>query len=276
MGFIPQNVPNVHNQTKYDALVWFIIGQPMSGKSTFANSFPNPLLINTDGNYFQFKTPTIFIDKGGVKTADAAGQEVVYDSWEYFKATISELLTQPNTQGYQTLILDLLEDLYEMCRQYIFKIHRKNHESEIGAFGQGYKVVEDEFMSVLKGAATLRQQGWNVIFLSHETIDTIKTIEERTVNTQYASAIRSKIENKVKGISHITGRTDIETREENTSNGPITIEDYVLRINEQHSIASNRLGFADDIKRIPLSYEGWRSLVDHVKGQEANNGTPQN
>lgn len=269
MGIIPNNVKGVSG-TKYDALVWLIIGKPTSGKSTFANSFPNPLLINTDGNYFQFDTPHIHINKDGVKVQNAEGETVTYDAWDYFKATISELLTQGNTQGYQTLILDLVEDLYEMCRLNVCKAYGKTHESEIGGFGIGYKAVADEFLGVMLGAFKLREAGWNVIMLSHETTAAVKTLEAETVDTQYATALRTKVQNKLIGYSQLIGRTDTIKREEQTSSGLQTHVDYILWIEEQHSIASNRFNFGKGVDKIYLSYQGWRNLVESVKKEEAN------
>lgn len=267
MTFIPANTPN-STSNKYDALVWLIIGQPMSGKSTFANSFPSPILINTDGNFFQTPTPYVFINKNGVPEKDAQGNPTgnQYNPWEYFKNLINELIANPHAHGYKTLILDLIEDLYEFARAYVCTKHKKKHEQDIGAFGQGYKLVEEEFMSVINAAATLREFGWNVIMLSHETIRTVKTIEEKTIETEYASAIRAKIENKLKGISHVTGRTDKIAQVEQTAQGPITKHQYVLNIDETNSIASNRLMLPFD--KIFLSYEGWVQATQTINGDQ--------
>ena len=38
--------------------VW-IYGQPYSGKTTFADSFPDPLILSTDGNTDECKHPSI-------------------------------------------------------------------------------------------------------------------------------------------------------------------------------------------------------------------------
>lgn len=261
--FVPNNAPSNNAKQRYDHLVWFIVGKPMSGKSSFANSFPNPLWINTDGNHFQFDTPHIYLDKVGVKVIDpSTQQEVLYHPWDYFKNTVTELISNPQQGGYQTIIVDLVEDLYEMCRDYTCKLHRKNHESEIGTFGQGYKLVADEFQGVLEQLASLKSHGYNILILSHEKIINERTVDEKVVETIYGSPLRGVVQNKIKGISHITGRTDKITIIEQSTKGPVEREEFILRVNENHSLASNRLFLPVD--HFELSYNSWRGVVSQI------------
>lgn len=262
MFFIPENTPTNNGHTRYDSLVWFIIGEPMSGKSSFANSFPSPLWINTDSNYFQFDTPYIYLNKDGVTIKDQNGNELTYDAWEYFKNTIDELVNNVNTLTYKTLIIDLIEDTYEMCRQYVIKLHRKNHESEIGAFGQGYALVKEEFMGTMNKVLTLRQHGWNILMLSHQKIANVKTLDEKVQDTQYASMLTPKIESKLKGISHITGRTSKIMTTIQTDKGPQAKEEFILKVSEPQSIASNRIFLP--FNEVYLSYSGWRNAVGTI------------
>ena len=261
MLFIPENVSN--DTTKnYDFNVWFIIGNPMWGKSTFANSFPSPILFNTDGNHKQFATPGVFINKDGMIVQTPEGP-VTYMAWEYFKLSIDELVNNVATLSYKTLIIDLAEDLYEMCRQYIFAIHRKKHETEIGAFGAGYKLVQDEYMGVISKAVTLREHGWNILILSHQKIINVRTVDEKIIETMYGANIRSKIQDKIKGISQITGRVDKIMVSVQTKQGPVSKEEYILRVNEGNkSIAGNRLYLP--FNEIYLSYEGWQAAVASI------------
>lgn len=64
MSLLPKNEP-----TKIDLTPkMFVIGGPaMSGKTYNACKFPNPILINTDGNCSKVTTPSIYLMIGNIK-----------------------------------------------------------------------------------------------------------------------------------------------------------------------------------------------------------------
>ena len=84
----------------------WIYGAPFSGKTTFANSFPDPLMLNTDGNVENVDAPYIPI-RDNVKVEGRMTKRTL--AWEVFKDTISELEKKQNT--FKTIVVDLLEDM---------------------------------------------------------------------------------------------------------------------------------------------------------------------
>ena len=263
--FIPLNKPTNHGRNRYESLAWFIIGAPMSGKSSFANGFPNPLLINTDGNFSLTNTPSIYLDKDGVLLKREGQQDLIYSPWEYFKYTIDELTESPDTTGFKTLIIDLIEDVYDFAEDYICKAHNKKKISDVGAFGHGYKILEEEFFGVMKKITKLRMKGWNILFLSHEKIQNKKTTNEIQVETIYGSSLREKVQNKLQSISDITGRTDIIKTTVKTDKGPVNQEHFILRVNEIQSLASNRVFLP--FNYFGLTYNEWKNIIT-PKGEQ--------
>ena len=63
---LPENKPQVPKDTPRN---YFIYGETMSGKSYLANEFPNPIVLNTDGNAEANSVPSIQLlndkDKSG-------------------------------------------------------------------------------------------------------------------------------------------------------------------------------------------------------------------
>lgn len=94
-------------------VIW-IYGVPFCGKTTFANGFPDPLMINTAGNIKFVDAPYIHI-KDDVRVEGRQTKRTL--AWNMFKDTIAELEKKDNT--FKTIVIDLLEDLYEHCH------HRK-------------------------------------------------------------------------------------------------------------------------------------------------------
>ena len=58
MSILPPNQPKIANQTPKSFIIW---GESMSGKTYLSRQFPNPLIINTDGNGQKVDTPCIEI-----------------------------------------------------------------------------------------------------------------------------------------------------------------------------------------------------------------------
>ena len=96
-----RNIEQVHKRK-----LW-IYGAPFSGKTTFANSFPDPLMLNTDGNVENVDAPYIPI-RDNVKVEGRMTKRTL--AWEVFKDTISELEKKQNT--FKTIVLYVSADGY--------------------------------------------------------------------------------------------------------------------------------------------------------------------
>lgn len=177
--------------------VLWIYGVPFCGKTTFANAFPDPLMLNTDGNIKFVDAPYIRI-KDEVKVEGRQTKRTL--AWEVFKDTISELEKKENT--FRTIIVDLLEDLYEHCRLYMYQQMGISHESDDSFCA--WDKVRGEFLNTLKRLMNLDYE--NIILISHE--DTSKDITRKGGDkiTAIKPNLQEKVANKVAGMVDVVAR----------------------------------------------------------------------
>lgn len=179
------------NIEKVEKRVIWIYGAPFSGKTTFANAFPDPLMLNTDGNIKFVDAPYIHI-KDKVKVEGRMTKRTA--AWEAFKDVVAELEKKGNT--FKTIVVDLVEDLYEYCRVYMCGQMGITHESD-DSF-KAWDKVRTEFLNTLKRLVNLEYE--NIILISHE--DTSKDITKKGGDkiTAIKPNLQEKVANKVAGM----------------------------------------------------------------------------
>ena len=177
-------------------VIW-IYGVPFCGKTTFANDFPDPLMLNTDGNIKFVNAPYIHI-KDDVRVEGRQTKRTL--AWEVFKDTVAELEKKDNT--FKTIVVDLLEDLYEHCRLYMYQQMGITHESD-DSF-RAWDKVRGEFLNTLKKLMNLDYE--NIILISHE--DTTKDITRKGGDkiTAIKPNLQDKVANKVAGMVDVVAR----------------------------------------------------------------------
>lgn len=172
------------------------------GKSTFVDHMDNVLFINTDGNISNITSPYILI-------ADELHQEGRITSktlaWENFISVIDQLERHDNT--FEVVALDLVEDLYEHCRTYVFNQLGIKHESDAG-YSKGWDIVSTEFLRQMKRLKTL---GYQVIYISKEVVTEITYASGAKVST-FKPNIRDKIANVLAGTVTLTLRAYMDER----------------------------------------------------------------
>lgn len=184
------------NIEKVQKKVVWLYGSPFSGKTTFANKFEEPLMLNTDGNIKFVDAPYIPI-RDEIKVTGRVTSKTL--AWNVFKDVITELEKKQN--DFKTIIVDLLEDCYEYCRLYTYEQMGITHESDDM---RSWDKVTTEFLSTLKRLMALDYD--NIILISHE--DTSKDIMKRGGDkvTAIKPNLRDKVSNKVAGMVDIVGR----------------------------------------------------------------------
>lgn len=172
------------------------------GKSTFVDHMDNVLFINTDGNISNITSPYILI-------ADELHQEGRITSktlaWENFISVIDQLERHDNT--FEVVALDLVEDLYEHCRTYVFNQLGIKHETDAG-YGKGWDMVRTEFLRQMKRLKTL---GYQVIYISKEVVNEITYASGAKVST-FRPNIPDKIANVLAGTVTLTLRAYMDER----------------------------------------------------------------
>ena len=230
-------------ETATKKVVW-LYGSPFSGKTTFANHFPDPIMLNTDGNIKFVDAPFISIRDEVKKNGRMTERKM---AWEIFKEVIGELELKENT--FKTIVVDLLEDTYEHCRRFICDQKGWDHESD-DSF-RAWDMVRTEFLSVLKRLMNLDYE--NIVLISH--LDTTKDITKKGGDklTSIKPNINEKIANKVAGMVDIVARTIADDGQ------------YILSFKRNEVIfGGGRLKFK--AAEIPLEYKAFCNLYAEANG----------
>ena len=177
-------------------VIW-LYGSPFSGKTTFANKFPDPLMLNTDGNIKFVDAPYIGI-KDKIEVTGRMTKKTL--AWEIFKDVITELEKKEN--DFKTIVVDLLEDCYEYCRLYTYDQMGITHESD-DSF-RAWDKVRTEFLSTLKRLMALDYE--NIILISHEDCSKDITKKGGDKLTSIKPNLQDKVATKVAGMVDIVAR----------------------------------------------------------------------
>lgn len=183
------------NREKSGRKRMWIYGAPFSGKTTFADNAPTPLNLNTDGNIKNVTMPALPIK-------DSYEGRIKKLGWEVFKDALDEL---EKGSDFETIVVDLTEDTYEMCRLYMYDKLGIDHESD-DSF-RAWDKVRIEYLSTMRKLLNL---DYNVILNSHE--DRTKDFTSRT-GEKYTSIkpnINDKVANKLAGMVDFVGRIVID------------------------------------------------------------------
>lgn len=188
-----------HDETTYKK-IW-LYGQPFSGKTTFADSFPKPLMLNTDGNVKFVTAPFMSMKNTSIWDGRV---EHKYMAWEVFKETIKKLKEDADkgkADRFQSIVIDLAEHLKESCRLYMFEQMGIKHESD-DPF-RSYDKIRTEYCSTMRELLSLP---YNMIIVSHE--DTTRDIMKRGGDkiTSIRPNIDEKTANYLAGLVDIVGR----------------------------------------------------------------------
>lgn len=230
---------------KVDRKTLWIYGAPFSGKTWFANAFPSPLMLNTDGNIDFVDAPYIGI-KDEVTVEGRITKRKL--AWERFKEVIAELEKKQN--DFQTIIVDLLEDTYEHCRIYMYDKLDIEHESD-NSF-KAWDMVRTEFLSTIRRLLNLP---YDIILISHE--DATKDFTRKTGDkvSRIAPNIQEKAAYKIAGMVQIVARVVSDDNDRSLTFKTSEVE-----------FGGGRLGVTG--RKIPLEYEEFVGLYDEVNADK--------
>ena len=217
----------------------WLYGSPFSGKTTFACGAPNHYVLSTDGNA-QYTTDSYKIITDEVKVEGRLTKRKL--AWDVFKDEISRLEAE---RKYETIILDLVEDTYEMCRLYMYQKLGITHESD-DTF-RAWDKVRTEYLSTMRRFINLP---YNIILISHE--DTTKDITKRSGEniTAIKPNITDKVANKLAGMVALVGRAIVDG------------DKYTLSVKtDEVTFGGGRLGVSNCT--LPLDYEAVAELFEN-------------
>lgn len=181
----------------------WIYAQSYVGKSTFIDQYEDLLFLNTDGNTDNTTAPVIKIANEVTVTGRITNTKF---AWEIFKEVIAELEKKEN--DFKRVCIDLVEDLYEHCRLYVYNKYGWEHESD-GGYGKGYDLVKTEFLSNMK---RLKALGYQIIYISKEVITEVN-LKNGNKLTSYKPNIGDKVANVLAGTVDLTIRAYMKGEE---------------------------------------------------------------
>lgn len=181
---------------------FWIYADSYVGKSTFVDQCENLLFINTDGKTKNTTSPVIHIADKIESTGRTVNKTL---AWQIFLDVIEELEKKDN--DFESIALDLIEDLYEHCRLWVFEQNKWEHEAD-GGYGKGYDVVKLEFLSTIK---RLKNLGYQIIYISKESRTEVTTKQGGSYTT-YAPNIKPVLANVLSGTVDMTIRAYVDGR----------------------------------------------------------------
>jgi hypothetical protein len=218
--------------------IW-VYGAPFSGKTTLACGSPKHFVLSTDGNA-EYLTDSFKLITDEVKVEGRMTKRTF--AWDVFKQEIEKL--ERKDKDYQTIILDLAEDTYEMCRLYMYDKLKISHESD-DSF-RAWDKVRTEYLSTMRRLMSL---DYDIVLLSHE--DMTKDITKKSGEniTAVKPNMADKVALKLAGMVAFVGRAVCD-------NGK-----YQLQIKTDEVVfGGGRLGVSN--VTVPLNWEEVVHLFD--------------
>lgn len=174
----------------------WLYGDSYSGKTVFMDSFDDVLMINTDGNIDHIGSP-VFRIKDEVTVEGRLTKRKF--AWDVFLDVVVELEKKENT--FKIIVVDLVEDMFEHCRLYMYDKLNIEHEQDAG-YGKGWDMVRTEFLSTMK---RLKNCGYQLVYISKVlTSEVIKRNGEKI--TILKPNINDRIANVLAGTVDLTAR----------------------------------------------------------------------
>ena len=234
-------INDIRNEEKEMYKKLWIYGAPFSGKTTFATASPDHYVLSTDGNaqYVtdSYKVITDEVTKNG-------RIEMRKYAWQVLKDEIAKLETE---QKYKTIIVDLVEDTYEMARLYMYNKLGISHESD-DSF-RAWDKIRTEYLSTIRRLMNLP---YDIVLISHE--DTSKDITKKSGEniTAIKPNVTDKVANKIAGMVALVGRAVVEN------------DKYTLQVKtDEVTFGGGRLGINN--VTLPLDWNEVDKLFDVKK-----------
>lgn len=176
---LPKNELKEIVKTPKMFLIW---GQSMSGKTYLSRQFPNPIMLNTDGNASKIPEPSIEIH-----------------SFEQFMEAIEEI--EKGNHTFQTVVIDLIDDIATMMEDFIC---RKNSNEKVTytalaeiPYGKGFSERKAIWKALMM---RLSQLSYNVIGISHfiERTENDITIQQPSLEQVYLNMFKGRCDAYIK------------------------------------------------------------------------------
>lgn len=219
------------------------------GKTTFMDQFDDVLMLNTDGNIDNITSPVQPIHDEVTKEGRMTKRKYAWDTF----LDVVQTLEVSNDEGYQTIVIDLMEDLREDCRTYIMDKFNWEHESD-GNYGKGWSMVTKEFDNAIK---RLKAVGLQIVYISRELRNDI-TLKNGSVRTTFQPNIDAKTANFLTGTVDITMRAYVNDEDDK----------HLLMLQKQPNVfGGGRFDFK--VKEVPLEKDAFIEALKEAQPKVA-------
>lgn len=131
-----------------------IHGMPKIGKSTFCSEAPDVLFLPFEA---------------GLGALEVFQTDLI-ESWPQFLLILGEVKNEG--QMYKTIVIDPIEQAYELCLEYVSKKNGISHPGRVKDFGASWNDVSCEFARVLNKLASAPQ---GLLLISHSKLMEVNT-----------------------------------------------------------------------------------------------------
>lgn len=222
--------------------ITYIYGSPKVGKTTFARDM-GALILECEA--------------GTNALSGAYGMKM--QNWADIRAIMRYCKDEKFKARYKAIALDTVDVAASLCEKYICG---QNDVDALGKlpYGQGWTLFKKEFEEVFR---TITMQGYAVLFISHDKVQTITRIDNTTYD-KIVPTVSSSINNIVKNMSDIIAYC----YQDATDN-----ERYmILRSLDGTVEAGSRFQYM--VPKIPLGYDHLvEALNKAIDEEEKNNGS---
>lgn len=215
--------------------IW-LYGKPFSGKTTFVSKIPNSIILSTDGN-----AKGLFKDENIIPIKNINDLTNFISKWE-----------SGNFKGIDTIIIDVVEYLYDIIREYTLEKNKITYEADLG-YAKGWRLVSDAEWFTFSKLARLAE---NVIFISHEE-EYIETSSIGKETTKYRPALNQKLHDKMSGLMTIVCRAIVKDIK---LNDVITKKYYISIGDDSGELSGTRL----KIKNTKIE-NSWEEFIKNIE-----------
>ena len=230
-------------QTRLSDFNFIIFGQPKIGKTTLAANFPKALFLATEDGQNSLQC-----------------YRVGLDSWGAFLDTCTEL--QKGDHPFETLVVDTVDNLWELCRRHVCEKRRIEHESEL-AYGLGSELVRTEFFRALNKLAMLP---YGIVLISHAIT---REITSRTGKyNRTIPSFKEREQSKLLGMADFILFCDLLSVP--GADGKTELRRVIRTKTSESYVSGDRTGKLPD--PLPLDFHAFEQAFNNAVGKDEKEG----
>ena len=241
MSLLPKNP--TRPKTGLADFNFIVYGPPKIGKTTLAANFPKTVFLATEDGQNAIECFRVGLD-----------------SWDAFLDACAEL--KGGEHGFETIVVDTIDNLWELCRRHVCEKRSIEHESEL-AYGLGSELVRTEFFRAMNKLSMLP---YGLVLISHSIVREIKTRTGKI--DRVIPSFKEREQGKLLGMADFILFCDLLSIP-GTDGKPETHRVIRTKTSE-HYISGDRTGQLPD--PLPLDFTVFKTEFDKAAAAHADKG----